>query len=244
MKKISRIGWFCFPLLFLILTSVHGQRVNFDRIVPPNDIIAKNFEDFLVQIAWQNNPSNDVLQNRVNIADLEKKQAKVSWLNGVGLSSNFNRGDSSYVMFGGNTYLVGSGLNVGVSVRLYPIFTTGSNIKIAKENIKIAEHELNQEKLKLRAEVLQRYRGYLASIEILKARTKAEEDASANYELLSKLFELGEVDFEDYNDASIAYHRSVEGRIQATTDIELSKIRLEEIIGIPWEETLRFVPRQ
>ena len=48
---------------------------------------------------------------------------------------------------------------------------------IAKQRVKIASAEVNQKKLNVRMEVLQRYEEYEMQQEILKAATQAEEDA-------------------------------------------------------------------
>ncbi|MCB0663595.1 MAG: TolC family protein, partial [Saprospiraceae bacterium] len=94
--------------------------------------------------------------------------------------------------------------------------------------------EIDEERKRFNQEVLTRYYKFLLAKEVLKARQAAEEDASANHTLLENLFEKNKATFEEYNEASIAYHNAVEKRLTAATDLKLNQLYLEEIVGLPW----------
>ena len=229
-----------FLLLTFILTGwstlSYSQRVNFDQVVQPFDQIAEDFEEFLVQLAWLNNPSNDALLYKLNIADQEIKNARQGWWEAVGMQVNYN---PTAAEIDGRPIF--PEISYGAVSRINPLITTPGQIRIAKENFKIAQTEVDQQKLRIRSETLQRYRKYQLALEILKVRTKIEEDANANFQFQSNLFKKLEATFEDYNSAYNAYHQAVESRLEAETEVEIAKIMIEEVIGIPLETAQRYI---
>ena len=239
-QKSMRLNYFTL-LLVTILTfgwnnEGYSQRVNFDQVVQPFDQIAEDFEEFLVQLAWLNNPSNDVLLHKLNIADQEVKNARQGWWEAVGMQVNYN---PTAAEIDGRPIF--PEISYGAVVRINPLITTPGKIRMAKENFKIAQSNIDQQKLQIRSETLQRYRKYELALEILKVRTKIEEDANANFQFQSNLFKKLEASFEDYNSAYNAYHLAVESRLKAETDVEIAKIMIEEVIGIPLETAQRYI---
>ncbi|MEL6867678.1 MAG: TolC family protein, partial [Bacteroidota bacterium] len=108
----------------------------------------------------------------------------------------------------------------------------------------IAEQDINQEKLAIRSEVLQRYQEYLLSIEVLTTRSLAEENAYEAYKLLSEQFKVGKADLEDFTNASSAYFSATEARQLAQTDVKLTQIKVEEMIGISLDKAKRLGPKE
>ena len=79
----------------------------------------------------------------------------------------------------------------------------------------------------------------MSSIEIYNARKKAEDDAESVYYLLTEKFRKDKASFEEYNNASSSYHNSVEKRLEAKSEIELARFKLEELLGVRWEKVER-----
>ena len=235
-----RLNFLC-TLLFstatLLTTSstLLAQRVNFDQVVQPFDQIAEDFEEFLVQLAWLNNPSNDALTYKLNIADQEIRNARQGWWEAIGTQISYNPVTAEV-----DGKPIFPEFSYGATINLNSLIITPGKIRIAKENFKIAQTDIDQEKLRIRSETLQRYRKYQLALEILKVRTKMEEDANANFQFQSSLFTKTEASFEDYNAAYNAYHSAVEARLEAETEVEIAKIMIEEVIGIPLETAERF----
>lgn len=229
--------------VFLGLTTSSAQRVNFDQIVQPLDQIASSFEEFLVQLAWLNNPSNEAKYHQLAIARQEEKITRWKWTEAFGVSLGFNQGAQNTTVSPdpGAAVQTFPPVSVGASLNLTPLVTMPGTLKIKQEMIKIAQNDVNQEKLKIRSEVLQRYSKYQLAVEVQKTRVKMEQDANANYQYYSQLFKSNEVNFEDYNSAFLAYQRALEDRLKANTDVELARIQLEEIIGIRLEDAQQFI---
>lgn len=126
--------------------------------------------------------------------------------------------------------------NFGLNFNLGNLIAQKNKNQVAQHDVKIAEHELNKQKLSIRSEVLTRYQKYRLAREILKARTQVEQDANANFLLVKELYSKDERTFEDYNEASSNFHESREARIKAEADVIFARIVLEEIVGLRWEQ--------
>lgn len=245
-KKLLILG----VAFLLVCTMIQAQPANFDQVVVPVDQRPRDFEEYLVQLAWMNNPSNNVLASKVKIAEQGLVQTKRNWAEDIQFTINLNQanlGIDTIKLFGTPIYKS----KVPESA-FYPIWNFGANfnigkwwvrkseIEVAKEKVKISEFDVNQRKLEVRSETLQRYHNYLVSIEIFKARTQAFETASTNKTLITEMFNTNKVEFEELNKADEAYYNALEAKIKAENQITLSKLSLEEIIGVKWEVAERF----
>ena len=123
-----------------------------------------------------------------------------------------------------------------MGLNLYNLTTQRTKNSIGKRDVQIAQHRVNQRKLEIRAETLQRYAMYKLAKELYKTRTLAEQEANANYLVIQQLYKSDEKTFEEYTTASAAYFAAMEARMKAETDVQLAKFRLEEMIGIRWEQ--------
>jgi len=235
LNKLLLFGFLC------IAIQSNAQEVNFDLVVPPDNVRAASFEDYLVQVAWRNRPESKILQKKVNIAEFGVKAQKREWLNAFNANFGFNSVKDTITFFQ-NRYL-GPGYNYGLSLSLGHLFTNGPKVKMAEEKVEIENFNLKTEKLSIRREVLQRYHKYLLAIETLKARQQAEEDAFANYQLISELFKKNRADFDEANKASITYHDTKEKRLAAETEIAITKLELEEMLGVKWEQVSKYKER-
>ena len=241
-------------LFFLIIgLSSHAQAVDFNKVVTPLEFRARSFSEYLVQLAWRNNPYNEVLGEEVEIAKEELDITRWEWAKDLRAVGSYNETNllldlgirptvtnaSELQLQRFLQTLVVPRFTLSATLNLGTLVTLPKEKRVAEHKITIAEHKLNQEKHQVRAQVLERYQNYLLSIEVLKTRTLAEEDASTMYNLLDKLFKKGDAEFKDWNAASTTYWAAVEAKSQAKTDVDLSVIALEEIIGIKWEDALK-----
>lgn len=233
-----------YSLLFLfILTSTFnlcGQAVDFNQVVLPEQIKAANFQDFLVQLAWRNTPTSKSLDYKVNIAEEEIKNRKLGWASAVGINLGLTQNQAvDSLGVGATPNFFSPRVSVGATVNILPLLVTPGRVRMAREQLKIAKNDIDFEKLKTRAEVNRRYEAYLLTLEVLKVRVQMNEDANSNYKLLLELFKNNEVSFKDYNDAYIAYYKAQEEKLEATANVKLAVISIEELIGVDFEEAQR-----
>jgi len=235
--------------LFFICNHVFAQQVQFDTLVTTLDN-AEDFEDYLVALAWINNPENKALDHNVNIAKSDIKIARRDWANDIALTFNLNENniarrqtlsetDLQYLSDGGLGQLAALSelgpfprYNLGVSFNLGRLITLPKNVDVAKERLEIEKVTLDQTKLQIRSKVLRLYRAHLQAIEIFKIRTKSEQDAEEIFELMKSRFREGSVNFEEFSRASSNLQNSRESTIDAQGDLDLTELLLEEVIGI------------
>ena len=238
---MRHIIYFAFFFGLLSVGTVEAQILNMDKIVPPEDVKPKEFEEYLVQLAWQNTPANRALEAVVGIYEQDKSLAKKAWMNDFSASFNLNNislsqlinPDLSIPVFF-PIYNLQAGFNLGT------IFSTKNRIKTAEIRKEIALYELDQKKLIIRRNVLERYSSIQSAEDVREIRLEAEKDAYDNYVLASEKFKISEVSFEELNQASGTYYSAKEASTLSEGDIRLSIVQLEELIGVPYEEALKY----
>ncbi len=221
-----------------------SQVADFGQIVPPEGQRPTNFEDYLVQLAWLNSPETKILDFERLKEQKEVDLQKTEWMDDVKFGFNINEVSLSNVLHPSDDNLV-----------LYPLYQFSAGVSLGsftnnkkkrereEFDVRIAELDGNQHKLKIRAETLARYHKLLLAIETLKVRTKAEEDSRNIHEYAKKRFDNADLELDDLLRASEVYSNSQEKRLAAETDIQLSKLALEEMIGVKWEVAKKFEER-
>ncbi len=222
--------------LFCCCTVLLAQELNVDTLILPISKPSPEFREYLVQLAWINNPSNKVYDYNVNIAKEEIDIAKKSIANDIAFSFNLNEnnipGQESTAGVNINTF---PRYNFQLTLNLGRIVTLKNEVQKALENLKIEEANLDQRKIEIRAETLRRYEVYLHTIEIIAVRKKAERDFQQTYTLMENRFKDRTADFEEFSRASSAYQSAVESRMVAEGDLLKAQIDLEEMIGLSLE---------
>jgi outer membrane protein TolC len=211
-----------------------AQQTDFDAIVQPVDVKARNFSEYLVQLAWMNHPESAIAQEEVKIERGKAKNTGKEWMRDVQTSFNLNEGNLRPASADGNVFF--PRYNFGLNLNLYNIVSQKTKNTVAKQEVQVANHKVNSQKLALRAETLQRYAKFKLAKELLKTRTLVEQEVYANYILIKQLYNTDEKTFEEYTLASSAYYEAQEARIQAQTEVEITRFGLEEIIGLKWEQ--------
>ncbi len=226
-----------------------GQVVNYDLVVPSSQMRPRTFEDYLVQLAWQNTAANRVKELRKQVKEEEVMKARRSWTREVRAGFNLNEVSLANLLEGPgaqpNDIVIYPLYQFSVTVPLSTFVLAPHERAIAELEVKAAQAEIDQQKLAIRAEVLRRYHRYLSALEVLESRALAEADAEATYKLVQRMFEnrTGEVQYEDMNAASSHYYSAREARVKAETEVKLARIDLEEMIGISWEMAERWKAR-
>lgn len=236
LKKLSLLS-----LSVLITLVSFAQVADFNKIVPGEDTRPKTFEDYLVQLAWNNGPQGKALNNQQKIAELEVDLSKREWMDNASLQWNINEISLSNIVYPDNDLFVALPIwNVSANIELSTIFNRKKKIDISKQKLEITKQNIDLLKMQVRAEVLERYYKYLTSLEMLKVATEAVQDATENHILLKALFKENKADFEELTRASLAYTNAKRSKLEAEMDIKLTKVALEEVIGVPYEEAEKY----
>ncbi len=222
-------------LLILLAQTAFAQQTNYETIVQPLDTKAREFSEYLVQLAWQNNPASAVALDEVANARDEARNTRKEWMRDVQATFNFNEANlrTAADTFG-NVFF--PRYNFGVNFNLFSILSQKDKNRISRRDIKIAEQKVNAQMLAVRAETLTRYAQFRLAKDILKTRSLVEQETHNNFILIQQLYKTDEKTFEDYSTASSAYYQAQEARLRAEADLLVAKLRLEEMIGLRWEQ--------
>ncbi len=220
-------------------TLLMGQNVDYNKIILPSGAKEIQFSEKLVQLAWANNPDNQILLHQVKVSEYGEKLAKRNFLNQVSATGNLNEFNVNPQV----DAVTGTPLpnffpkyNFAATLNLGNIFSDPIKVKRAKEETAIALQNVNSRKITMRAEVLRRYQNYLTSKELLKVQTDAFEDASASFSLAEQKFKNGETKIVDFNSALENFNGRKSQKLIAERDFNISKIDIEELIGVRLED--------
>ncbi len=226
------------PTLYFILLCLTlplaAQQTDYDAIVQPLDAKARDFPEYLVQLAWLNSPEGAMALEEVKNEQDQAQNTRKEWLRDVQATFNINEGNVRPSSATNNAFF--PRYNFAVSLNVYNILTQKNKSRIGSRDIKIAELEVNRRKLAVRAETLARYANYRLAKEIYQTRALAEQEMNANFILVEQLYKTDEKTFEEYTLASTSFYQAKENRIKAETDIQLAKFQLEAMLGLKWEQ--------
>ena len=234
---------FCCCLLAAFSFTLPAQEVNFDQVVAPAEMRPRDFEAYLVQLAWLNQPANRILELDKQIAEKEVLVRSRKWMDNV--QAGFNLNEISYYNIVNRRRLAESGAdNTFVAFPLYSFnasISLGSFVNnpkrtdIARLEVEQATATVNQQKLAVRREVLTAYTDYLAMLRMLESRTLMFDDLAAAYVLAEQQFKSDKIEFAEFSRASERYRLAEEQKILAEAELRNLIYRLEELIGIEWE---------
>jgi outer membrane protein TolC len=189
----------------------------------------------LVQLALQN-PNFEVADRRVSIADFQLRKAKGEWLSVVAPNLNLNEltlGPKS----GGSQFL--PLWNIGVSIPLSFYTQRKNEVKIAKENLYIAEAEKNERYREIRTKVLSKYEDYLMLKETVDLQNRVTQDAYLNFRQKEQDFKDDLLTVDDYNKAFQLYAEQQKRRLSDQRNLNVAKLEMEQMIGMPLDELLQ-----
>lgn len=223
-----------FRLIILLPVLAQAQVIDYKKVIIPETIVAQVFEERLVQLAWNNNPSNkEVIQN-VQLARREKKLAQFGWLDNIYAAGNINEftinpnPEVNSVFF--------PRYNFGVRFSLGTFFLTPIQAKVANDKIVNSMFMVDQQKLQIRETILAHVERLKHFYKFIKLRDRIREDYLSMYKNAERQFSIGEITIEAYRAATLAYYKQVESVIEAEASYNEVEINIEAIVGIELKE--------
>lgn len=222
--------------LLMISAPLFAQNVDYNKVILPESSQSSEFEERLVQLAWRNHPSNEVLRRQVNMAGYDVKQSNTAWLDNIHVSGNLNEFTLNKASDPWGRAAFFPKYNIGATISLGTFFNTPYNIKKNREALIISQANLNAQKLAVRNEVLKLYNEYLMLERVYKLQSQTLLDNETAHKLAEQRFKRGEVDFETYSASLASYNDVMIGQLQAERDYKNAKLDLEQWIGMRLED--------
>lgn len=199
----------------------------------------------LIQLALQN-PNYEIADRQVLIAERNLSRAKGNWFSAFAASGNLN--ELSIKEFGSSSNPNNpNGLNGGLFFPRYnfsltlpfDFFTSRSNeVKVARQNVYIAEAEKNERYRIIRRDVLTRYEDYLMYKEKFDLQTRITQGEYTEYKLSEKDFADGTITAEAFKKIEIGYYNQLITKAEAQRHFNVSKYELELLIGVSIDDVL------
>lgn len=191
----------------------------------------------LIATAKENYPRLKVYNSQIKAAKSDLSGAKTSWLDPFSFQYVTRSNDQANTTpVNITTADILTGYQFGVSINPGTLLAKPSQIKKAKEQVKIAEFNQAEYNLTLEAEVKRRYFLYLQYKNSLLPTTNAYLDAESNYKAIKNKYQRSEVTFEEYNSSSVAYNQAAQTKIEVEANYLTAKADLEELTVRKLEE--------
>lgn len=192
----------------------------------------------LIEIAKANYPRSKSFKERVGIADLGIRRAKVAYFDALSVSYLYSPANTPTYITNPtspvptvvnpnwfNNYQIGLLLNIGSMLQKTPL------LKQARGEKKVAEYEQQAFDLNLEADVKQRYFAYIQRRAVLRVKHELQLDIESMLKDVKYKFEKGEQSLENYNNVLVMYSDNNQQLIIAESEVLISKTRLEELVG-------------
>jgi outer membrane protein TolC len=192
----------------------------------------------LVQLAWKNHPTNEILRRQVNIARYETNRTTADWLDVLMVQGNINEFNIDKPETTQNVPQFWPRYNFGLRLPLGIFVNTSIDSKQNRQRLVIAESEINAQKLEVRRIVLKAYNDYLWREKVLKLQSEQFSDIESNFKLVERRYANGEITFDQYSVSQTNLNRASIQFLEADRDFKNAKLDLEQLIGVRLEDVL------
>lgn len=221
-------------IAFLIVEyQVNGQVTTYRTRADSARSKTGDIRERLVQLALQN-PSFEIADRKVAVTNYQFRKAQGDWLGAVALQLNLN--ELTVKRKSGGDLVVYPLYNVGVTLPLNFFIMHKNQVKVAQEEMYIAEAEKNEKFRQIRAQVLSKYEDYLMYKAQLELQSRLTQDAQLNFRQKEKDFQDNLITLEEFNKAQANWIDQESRRLILFRDFNVSKLEIEEMIGISIDE--------
>jgi len=233
-RSSKTISVFYFIIFFV--STLSAQLVDLDTLVYPITTKGQTFENYLVSLAWENNPRYKIHAANQFIANKEVQLANRAWADDWNILLNLNENNLTSDNNPGMPVVNANNFpryNFGLTLNLGSLITRGLEVDIAEQQLEIEQLNASQDKLEIRSEVYLAYAEYNQTIKVLKIVTKQEQNTKDILDLMKTRFSSGSIDYDKFNAAQNEYNRSLESLITQEEKVNAARLQLEALIGIP-----------
>ena len=231
-----------FLLTIFIVTLAHCQNKPGQPLAPikfsdSTPLQTLDIRERLVQLAIQN-PSFEIADGNIAIAEYNLKIAKNSWLDKFYVIGNVNESVLNSGGANAATNIYYPKVNVGVNLPLGTFSRRNSEMNIAKETIAIGQAQKNEKYREIRALVLTSYEDYLQRKALLELQNELATEQYTSYLTAQKQYADGEIKIDDLNLAYKSYNVELAKQRTLERDLNVAVIDIERLIGVRFSDVL------
>jgi outer membrane protein TolC len=193
----------------------------------------------LVQLAMQN-PVYEMADHAALAATYQIKIAKSAYLGLLSAQGNINEFTISKPTYNGTQipYYYPK-YNFALNIP-FDIFTrTTNNVKIAQENYYMAAAAKNQKFREIKADVLTKYENYLLARQLVELQGKITQSEYATLKRSESDFSENLIKLDEVERVQKSYINEQVKSLTLQKDLNLAKIEIEKVIGVPIEDVER-----
>ena len=227
-------------LSVVIYAASFGQTIDYNKIVIPSDVKDIGFDERLIQLAWNNHPSNKLVLEELNHSNYFIKEARYNWLPEIYAVGNINEFNIDPSADLDNRSQFFPRYNFSVRFSLESFALTPIKVKAAKSQMSINSHLVNERKIEVRTNVLSTLERFKERYKILRFRRQLMEDVLQVYKDAEKQFYQGNIKMDEYRVASQAYSLRAESVIEAESEFNQIKLEIEGMIGLSMQDIIGY----
>ncbi|WP_345954736.1 TolC family protein [Mucilaginibacter sp. PAMB04168] len=208
--------------------------------------ISEPYLEKLINTAKANYPHLKSLDNRITVAQTNVSRSKLSYLDALTFSyvyqpnTTFNlntlaptttTGGTTGTANTNNQTSLFKGTQFGLFFNLGSYLQKPYAVKQAKQELAIANNDIQEYLITLSTQVKKRYYQYIQRVAALKLQSQASIDAENVMKDVKYKFEKGEETLDTYNKARLALTQQNQSKITAEADLFMAKADLEELLG-------------
>lgn len=191
----------------------------------------------LALLAVSKNPGMKVLDKEIEANLYVWKSKRSGWLSSLTPSFNLNEGnlkrqDSALQNLFYPRY------NFNLSLPLSTFFVRPKEAKQAKALYEESKYVKDAEIAKLKNQIKAAYQNYLANTYYLALQESLLQDEALLLSQTEDKFKKNQVSLEVFTNATKRYNAELVKKISLVRDVNTSKIELEGLLGMTWEEAL------
>ncbi|MCW3123417.1 MAG: TolC family protein [Flavipsychrobacter sp.] len=186
----------------------------------------------LIAAARANYPKSKANDIKVNLAEMAIKKAKLEWFSIVSFTYLYSPNNNALNI--ANPSLL-NGYQFGFSTSIGSILQRPGEVKVARENYKLAQLSQDEYNLNVVAVVKKLYYAYVLQQTVLTWRTKSLEGAESSLKEMKYKFEKGVESFDNFNRAQAFFSTSIQSKLESEGALLTAKSSLEEIVGVNLE---------
>lgn len=234
MKLKSRnIAW-CMGLAIANILHVSAQTPNDAQTIGNLELTL----DKAITIALAENPTIKVAEKDIELKQVAHSEAWQTLLPSLGINATLQHTILAATMnLGGNSFKMGrdnTNTATGTATLNLPLFapTVYQNMKLTKEDIKLAQEKSRSSKLDLINQVTKAFYATILAQDSYKVMEKSYNTAKENYDIVAAKYEVGKVSEYDKISAEVQMRSMSSSLVSAQTGLTLAALRLRVLMGV------------
>ena len=198
----------------------------------------KYIEEQFVKIVWENSPVRKTNIKNSEILKSTIRSSRLSWLNGIFISTNINEFTIDPPANRNNFY---PRYNFGYRLSYGDISGSVSNTKQGKLQLSNNDYLQEMDSIRIRSEFLRRFENLKYTEELLKLSGEKLTNINRELEIVEKEFSEGTKELSEYNRMLDLHRVAVAEEARVKHEHSTAIINVEEIIGISLEEAIHTI---